>query len=111
MSDVRSDRQQVESRLRETEERFRVAQAAGGIGWFEWDLTTDAWESTAPVASLFGLAAGERRPRFADWEPIIFIDDVPKLRAAAEQARVNGAFYAEFRVRPLEGAIRWIAGK
>src|SRR5919112_3602670 len=111
MSDERSDRQQIERRLRETEERFRVAQAAGGIGWFEWDLTTDAWAATAPVATLFGIAAGERRPRFGDWEPVIFIDDVPKLRAAAEQAREDGAFYAEFRVRPPEGSIRWITGK
>ena len=111
MSDERSDRQQIERRLRETEERFRVAQAAGGIGWFEWDLTTDAWVATAPVASLFGFAAGERRPRFADWEPVIFIDDVPKLRVTAEQARESGVFYAEFRVRPPDGSIRWIAGK
>jgi PAS domain-containing protein len=111
MSDVRSDRQQVERRLRETEERFRVAQAAGGIGWFEWDLTTDAWECTAPVASLFGLAAGGHRPRFADWERVIFFDDVPKLRAAAEQARESGDFHAEFRVRHPEGSLRWIAGK
>ncbi len=111
MSDERLDRQQIERRLRETEERFRAAQAAGGIGWFEWDLTTDAWAATAPVAALFGIAARERHPRFADWEPVIFIDDVPKLRAAAEQARESGAFYAEFRVRPSEGSIRWIAGK
>src|SRR5215216_3185457 len=111
MTNNRSEPQEIERQLQETEERFRVAQAAGGIGWFEWDLTTDAWESTAPVASLFGLAAGERRPRFADWEPVIFFDDVPKLRAAAEQARESGAFYTEFRVRHPEGLLRWIAGK
>src|SRR4051794_2256299 len=111
MIDERSDQQQIERRLQETEERFRVAQAAGGIGWFEWDLSTDAWAATAPVASLFGLAAEEQRPSFVDWEPVIFIDDVPKLRAAAEQARESGAFYAEFRVRHPGGSIRWIAGK
>jgi PAS domain S-box-containing protein len=111
MSDARSDRQQIERRLREPEERFRVAQAASGIGWFEWDLATDAWQSSAPVASLFGIAAAEHPVRFADWEPAVFIDDMPKLRAAAELARETGAFYAEFRVRHPEGSIRWIAGK
>jgi PAS domain S-box-containing protein len=111
MSDERSDRQRIERRLQETEERFRVAQAASGIGWFAWDLTSDGWEWTPPVASLFGLAAGESRPRFADWEPAIFVDDAPKMRAAADQARQGGAFYAEFRVRHPDGSVHWLAGK
>jgi hypothetical protein len=55
MSDAPSYGQHIERRLRETEERFRVAQAVSGIGWFEWDLTTDTWEWTSPVASLFGF--------------------------------------------------------
>ena len=75
----------------EAQERFRVAQMAGGIGWFEWDLVTGAWEWTAPVAALFGFAADEPRPRFSDWEHAIFIDDVPKLLEAAKQAQQSGS--------------------
>jgi PAS domain S-box-containing protein len=111
MSDNGPDRQQIERRLRETEERFRVAQAAGGIGWFEWDLATDSWEWTPSVASLFGFDPTERRAAFSEWEPAIFIDDVPKLRAAADHARENGTFYAEFRVRHPDNSLHWIAGK
>jgi PAS domain S-box-containing protein len=111
MSDNGPDRQQIERRLRETEERFRVAQAAGGIGWFEWDLATDSWEGTPSVASLFGFDPTERRAAFSDWEPAIFIDDVPKLRAAADHALENGTFYAEFRVRHPDNSLHWIAGK
>jgi PAS domain S-box-containing protein len=111
MSDDRADRQQVERRLRETEERFRVAQAASGIGWFEWDLTTDAWDWTLPVASLFGFDPTEPRPTFSAWEPAIFIDDVLKLRGAANEARQSGAFYSEFRVKHADQSVHWIAGK
>ena len=111
MSDDRPDRQHIERRLRETEERFRVAQAASGIGWFEWDLTTDAWEWTACVSSLFGFDPTEPRVTFSSWEPAIFIDDVPKLRAAADDARHKGAFYSEFRVRHPDQSVHWIAGK
>ena len=111
MSDDRPDRQHIERRLRETEERFRVAQAASGIGWFEWDLTTDAWEWTASVSSLFGFDPTEPRVTFSSWEPAIFIDDVPKLRAAADDARHKGAFYSEFRVRHPDQSVHWIAGK
>ena len=51
-----------EQRLKATEERFRIAQVAGGIGWFEWDLMTDAWEWTPHVAVLFGFDPDTPRP-------------------------------------------------
>lgn len=111
MDDEQTDRQHIERRLWETEERFRVAQAASGIGWFEWDLTTDTWEWTSPVASLFGFVPTERRATFSSWHSAIFIDDVPKLRAAADQAIKNGTFYSEFRVRHPDKSVHWIAGK
>ena len=55
MSDAEHARDRIERRLRTTEERFRLAQAAGGIGWFEWDLSSNEWDWTQPVARLFGL--------------------------------------------------------
>src|ERR1051325_2047480 len=111
MNENLADRRPVERRLRETEERFRIAQIAGGIGWFEWDLRTEQWDWTSPVASLFGFDATEPRSEFAAWEPAVFVDDVAKLRVAADHARENGVFYAEFRVRHPDDSVHWIAGK
>ncbi|MGC2525566.1 MAG: ATP-binding protein [Stellaceae bacterium] len=113
MSDDRAWREQIERRLQASEERFRLAQTTGGIGWFDWDLTTDAWESTSHVAILFGFDPTIPRRSFAEWQPAIFVDDVPKLRAAATAAAAGetAAFYAEFRVRHADGSVHWIAGK
>ena len=86
-------RNQIEQRLKATEERFRIAQVAGGIGWFEWDLVTDAWECTPQVALLFGFDPATPRLLFADWQPAIFIDDVPKLRSAVEVSSERGPYY------------------
>ena len=97
MSDDRTRRDQIEQRLKATEDRFRIAQVAGGIGWFEWDLVTDAWEWTPHVAVLFGFDPETPRPRFADWQPAIFIDDVPKLRSAIILATERAPYYVEFR--------------
>jgi hypothetical protein len=44
MSEERGHRDQIAQRLEATEERFRIAQVAGGVGWFEWDLSTGEWE-------------------------------------------------------------------
>src|SRR5438045_3182544 len=111
MSEKSSSRDQVEQRLKAIEERFRIAQVAGGIGWFEWDLVADAWEWTPHVAVLFGFDPETPRPLFADWQPAIFIDDVPKLRAAVEIASERGPYYVEFRVTHPDGSVHWIAGR
>src|SRR5689334_5387061 len=111
MNEDTSRRDQIEQRLKATEERFRIAQVAGGIGWFEWDLVTDAWEWTSHVAALFGFDPEAPRPLFADWQPAIFIDDLPKLRAAVEAATEQARYYVEFRVTHPDGSVHWIAGK
>jgi PAS domain S-box-containing protein len=111
MSEKSSSRDQVEQRLKAIEERFRIAQVAGGISWFEWDLVADAWEWTPHVAVLFGFDPETPRPLFADWQPAIFIDDVPKLRAAVEIASERGPYYVEFRVTHPDGSVHWIAGR
>jgi PAS domain-containing protein len=51
------------------------------------------------------------RPRFADWQPAIFIDDVPKLRSAIILATERAPYYVEFRVTHPDGTVHWIAGK
>ena len=111
MSEDRAQRNQIAQRLRATEERFRIAQVAGGIGWFEWDLATNEWEWTPHVAVLFGFDPDTPRPAFADWQPAIFIDDVPKLHSAVEAAGETGPYYVEFRVTHPDGSVHWIAGK
>ena len=111
MSEIEYGREDIHERLHETEHRFRMAQMAGGIGWFEWDLLTNEWKWTSPIAALFGFDPLVPKPSFADWEAVIFVDDVPKLRSAVENAVETGTFYTEFRVRHRDGTIHWIAGK
>src|ERR1700722_9486763 len=111
MSDARPHGNRGDARLRATEERFQLAQEAGGIGLFEWDLTTDEWEWTPHLAVLFGFDPNTVPRSFIDWRRAIFIDDVPKLRAAAEDASRTGNYYVEFRVRHADGNVRWIAAK
>jgi PAS domain S-box-containing protein len=111
MDEAEYSREHIESRLRETEERFRLAQVASGIGWFEWDLATNEWQWTPYVALLFGFDPEIPKPSFSEWERVIFVDDVPKLHAAIEHAAQSSAYYTEFRVRHPDATIHWIAGK
>jgi PAS domain S-box-containing protein len=111
MNEETSGPDSIKQRLRASEERFRIAQVAGGIGWFEWDLITDEWKWTAHVAVLFGFDPETPRPVFADWQPAIFIDDVPKLLSAVDRVVENNLYFVEFRVIHPDGGVHWIAGR
>jgi PAS domain S-box-containing protein len=87
------------------------AEIAGGIGTFEWDLASDTWNWTAPIARLFGFEPDAERAAFGDWHRAVFPDDLLKIRSAAAEAAQSGRFYAEFRVRQPDGSVRWLAGK
>jgi len=110
MSDHERDTKDLEARLRISEERLRLAEKASGIGMFELDLVSDRWEWTPQVAALFGLDSQIPGASFADWERVIFIDDVPKVRAAIETAARTGIYHAEFRVKHSDGSVHWLLG-
>src|SRR6478735_3524064 len=88
----------VAARRRALEEREHLAQAAGGIATFLWDLASGECEVTPQIAGLFGLGRDGGAPTFADLQRAIFPDDLLKLRAAVGAATQTAGFYAEFRV-------------
>ncbi|MBF6568215.1 MAG: PAS domain S-box protein [Candidatus Binataceae bacterium] len=94
-----------------SEDRIRLAEAASGIGTFELNLSTNHWEWTPQAAALFGFDPRNLKPSLGEWESVVFVDDLPKLRSAIEASTRTGSFHVEFRVRHADGSIHWIAGK
>ena len=92
MSDHERDTKDIEARLRISEERLRLAEASG-IGMFELDLASDRLEWTPQVAVLLGLDSRIPGATLADWERVMFADDVPKVRAAIETAARTGRYH------------------
>jgi PAS domain S-box-containing protein len=109
MNEFSGEREEIEARLRESEEHLRVAQAIGGFTNFEYHFDRGAWYCSPKTAELFGLE--EKPSALADIESVIFFDDRPKFRAALESARQSGTYYSEFRIRGSDGAFRWLAGR
>ncbi len=105
------DKEGIQARLRVSEEQLRLAEVAGGIAMFELDLATNGWKWTPQIAALLGFDPRTPQPSFTDWERAIFVDDVPKLRAAIEAAIKSGAFQVEIRVKHADGSVHWLAGK
>jgi PAS domain S-box-containing protein len=111
MTQIRHDKNAIEKRLHAAEERLRVAETAGGIGTFDLDINSGQWEWAGQLAVLFGVAPQQATSSFADWEKVVFVDDVPKIHAALERARQTGTYYVEFRVRHSDGAVHWLSGR
>ena len=93
------------------DDRLRQAEAASGIGTFDIDLDSRSWSWGPQIAALFGIEPEQGMRSFEDWEKLIFVDDVPKVRAAFSEAKQTRGLHVEFRVRHPEGNVHWLAAK
>jgi len=105
------EERKLRERVRASEERLRLGEAAGGIATFELDLDARQWNWTTQAASLFGFNGAEPEQALSRWEKAVFFDDLPKIHTAIEGASSSGSFYVEFRVKDSEDRLRWIVAR
>ncbi len=98
-----------ERALRESHERFRLAQDAGSIGTFEIDIVNDRARVSTEGCRIFGLPEMESRsPK--DFTDLVVPDD--RSLPANEMTMRDGTAdtEAEYRIRRADdNALRWIA--
>jgi signal transduction histidine kinase/CheY-like chemotaxis protein len=93
----------------ESLELLDLAQEAGSLGLFEWQVQEGTLRLSLKFLSLYGLT--EFDGLYATWLKCIYREDVPRLvdhmdTAFSEQVRQS---QVEFRfLRPTDGALRWI---
>ncbi|MBV8687575.1 MAG: PAS domain-containing protein [Alphaproteobacteria bacterium] len=96
--------------LRETEEFFRFALEAGGLGTWEWDFETRLITADAVHQALFGMGPQERpMPAEAYWRPMDPEAEGAGNGSAGEALDQGEDIQLEFPVRLLNGEWRWIA--
>ncbi|HSI41657.1 MAG TPA: PAS domain S-box protein [Xanthobacteraceae bacterium] len=103
------ERARVESRLRASEDRLRIAQAAGGIGTFELFPAAGRVAVSGQFCRLWGLP---ERSEFAieDVLALVHPEDRAKLETSRRQLGVRALAPVEYRIiRPDTGELRWLA--
>lgn len=99
----------VEAELKHNQERLQIAQQAGKIGTFEWNIQTNEIACTPELEALYGLPVGGLNS-YETWLEMVHPDD----RAVTEQqVKAAGAsreeLNIEFRICRPDKSLGWIA--
>lgn len=104
-------RQEIESR-ESIQNRLGLAQQAGKIGTFEWNLLTDRVTWSIELEALYGLAPGSFDNSHTRWLNTIYPEDRPKVEAELNKSRqLRQGLDLEFRIVDPDTNIQWIAIK
>ncbi len=103
------DSYNTQVKLRDIEQRLRMAQAAGNEGLWEWDIATSLIKWTPELERLYGLSAGESEGTIEAWTSRVHPDDLaPALARLWEAVENHRAFDIEFRVAHEAGHVIWV---
>ena len=98
----------AEAAMRESEERLKIALAAGRLGDWAWDAATDLVTLSDQAGRLFGVPGGP----VMTWDKLqslIEPGDARRAAKAVERAFADGADYdVEYRLRQPGAGWRWI---
>jgi diguanylate cyclase (GGDEF)-like protein/PAS domain S-box-containing protein len=104
-----TERRAAERALRESEERLQLAQQAGEIVVWDWELAADRVHFSPNARELLHVATWESAPSrefFAHVHP----QDQPRLQAALDATLVDDRdYFFEHRLLLPSGQTRWLA--
>jgi len=107
-----TERTEAERALRRSERRLDLAVSAHAIGIFDWHIPSGEVVWTREEEQLFGVPEGAFEGRIDGWRKQVLEEDLPRIEAemqaamAARQAHMT----FQFRIRRLDGAVRWVEG-
>jgi PAS domain S-box-containing protein len=105
-----TDEKKAQDRLRDSEERLRVALRAARMGIWRWHLPTNTQRVDGSMASLLGFGDGEVVESYEQFREHIHPDDRDRVDATFLQAAQNGGdMHVEFRVIWPDGTVRWLS--
>ncbi len=102
-----TDLKQTEWMNKRLMERITLANEAGGIGIWEWDLGPDTMSWDKRMFELYDISP-ETKPTYQLWKAQLVSEDLPQVEAAIKEAlRARVPFKLEFRIK-VGGRIRHI---
>jgi len=96
--------------LRQGEELLRMAEHAGSVGSFDFDMRKGRARISPELAVIYRVNLEAPEESYDTWRRLVHPDDWPRLEAEfmAAFARRDGSILHEFRIIRRDGQIRWI---
>lgn len=96
--------------LRETTTWLTLAQKAGGIATYEWDITSPVARCSDTYAALYGLPRPQTEIDLGEWFARLHPEDRPGMEAQMGAfLRRGGPYRNEYRIVRPDGDVRWLA--
>ncbi|WP_051261897.1 PAS domain S-box protein [Desulfovibrio inopinatus] len=105
-----TERKAIEQQLRTSQERLDLALEGGGLGLWDWNITTGELYFNDQWTGMLGYDRKEITPFFIHWLQLIHHDDLAEVKAGLNM-HLNGetpVFRAEYRMKSKEGIWKWI---
>jgi PAS domain S-box-containing protein len=105
-----TQRQEYETRLRESSARLRLAFEAAGMSPWRANLNADRFEASEHAVALHGLPMSAEAWTIRRASEVIHPDDRPRVLAALEKSARDGvSCQVEYRTVWPDGSVRWVA--
>ncbi len=103
-------RKSAETRLTESERRWRFAIDGSELGLWDWNVPAGTVFFSSRWKSMLGFSDDEVSNQLSEWESRVHPDDKPAVMADVDRHfRGETEFYAnEHRVRCKDGSYKWI---
>jgi PAS domain S-box-containing protein len=104
---------QSEQRLKDSEERLRLALTAARMGVWDWNAETDTIGWSDRENEVCGFAPGTAIRTFDDYIALTHPDDVEKLKQCVAETRAGrqAPYKNEHRVLQPDGSQRWVESR
>ncbi|MEG3639909.1 PAS domain S-box protein [Magnetococcus sp. PR-3] len=105
-----TESKQIQSQLKQSEERLQIALDASNTGFWDWDPQQDRAFFSDQWLSMVGLAQGELLNNSTGWLGLMHEEDLPHVEREL-QAHLQGQrkdYEVEFRMRHKQGHWVWI---
>jgi len=108
-----TERMQTEKVLRLQQERLDLAQSAGKVGVFDWDMVTDSSTWTPQLEILYGIEPGSVEHTSKDWITRVHPDDLKEAESRVRQCIRERLpeIAGDYRIVRPDGEIRWLSNR
>jgi PAS domain S-box-containing protein len=102
----------AEEALRMSQQSLELAQEAGGIATWDWDIVANQKHCSKEYWRLYGLPERDSDPLPEEWLQSVHPEDRARIREERNRALGGtGHYNTEFRVVWPDGTVHWLLGK